>query len=1218
MKKLTVLQHNACQSNSIYRNFAELEPDIVALSEPPVDICSPYRMVMDTNSSPKSAILVLNKNIQFTTIYCTQCITGIKVNKSNLRIFSIYIPWHRSKEFTVAQSTEILKEVMSILSREDDKTLILGDMNAQTFLLNENSCARGKILEEMIYSHNWRLLNTPGVSTLVHRSLGPDKCLINDWSISSEKLLKRCKWSIAEDKSKSDHKPILLNLDIEAKKTPSKKFCIIKASGFLTDILKLRAPQDIADALDKIEAVVEKNLMMNRTSRDKSFYNNDIRINKKNINRTLKAIRRASGLSQLKLKDHLKSLNKKHRELLDKSKTEMFAKMAESEDGVYKTWRFIKKSQRSRVDHIIVNNETIDDPDEMASIVLNHFFPQDKTGEELRYFHRKGRKSNPLTNIEIETAINEQLNNCPGPDRLNTVLIKAWYRRDPTFLNALFNYWFINEMFPDKLGTVAITLLKKKENKPNTLNNLRPIGLSNVIAKIYERLILKRLLHHVHSNNLLSDFQYAYRSDRSTDHALHRIESLRQFNKAEKINETIISLDVSGAFNNILHSSILYYLCKLNTPCEITNILIEYLNHRIVKLNNSSQIKVHMKKGVTQGCVMGPSLFTITLDRVLTELNTAAIANGIKVEIITYADDINLLLYNYSNLDKMKQIKWLIMQTQNFLKHIGLSLSLEKIQIMESSRNMPDDFHIKIDNKYIYNRLTCNILGITFEYNGYFNSHIKNLRKKVILKMFTVCRLIRSKYATFSACEKLSRATLYKIVTYAAHVWYKSTNSLDFVKKITSIDLMIWRTITHCRSNFSFMSSLVIRQSPPLIGDVEYIRNITLGRIQAAFEINTPPSLMWNPSATPIIVIRKDITTAEEKTTPYDYIIYTDASKMSDEKKNIGCGMVCYNFNKEIIFTCKFAIQRANSVYQGELVCILRALIQARKRNLTGTVVIASDCKSAISTISKIKKKTLLVKGRILNQYIAARSTGIFFEFLWCKAHCGLEGNEFADKLAKEATEHKEWIKCPISKKLYSKSIREFIEMQWKDMYESSRPEAHIKMFFPEIDSPKKMSISFNKYNTPFYSGNGPFLSDISVTHNEVGTKCKCNHPVQDVEHILYNCELIIEMHYASFVTSGMQKMKEKETEWKAVATSKCVHEYINTSGKSILETLKAWNKDFKPLPVAARNSNKLTKSSYKTRESTVKRKSNRTKHAPATKKRKTTTTSRKRKRDQH
>ena len=50
----------------------------------------------------------------------------------------------------------------------------------------------------------------------------------------------------------------------------------------------------------------------------------------------------------------------------------------------------------------------------------------------------------------------------------------------------------------------------------STAKNYRPLSLFSVVSKVFEKLVKDRIVGHLEKCGLLSDFQYGFRSSRST------------------------------------------------------------------------------------------------------------------------------------------------------------------------------------------------------------------------------------------------------------------------------------------------------------------------------------------------------------------------------------------------------------------------------------------------------------------------------------------------------------------------------------------------------------------------------------------------------------------------------------------------------------------------------------------------------------------------------
>jgi hypothetical protein len=128
------------------------------------------------------------------------------------------------------------------------------------------------------------------------------------------------------------------------------------------------------------------------------------------------------------------------------------------------------------------------------------------------------------------------------------------------YLTQIFNTAMLTGYFPAQWKVAKIILHLKPCKPPNEPMSYRPISLLSILSKVYEKLLLHRLLPIIENNRLLPDHQYGFRQRRSTTHQTRLI--------VNKINEALETkqycsaafLDTSQAFNKVWHTGQLHKL----------------------------------------------------------------------------------------------------------------------------------------------------------------------------------------------------------------------------------------------------------------------------------------------------------------------------------------------------------------------------------------------------------------------------------------------------------------------------------------------------------------------------------------------------------------------------------------------------------------------------------------------------------------------------------
>ena len=91
----------------------------------------------------------------------------------------------------------------------------------------------------------------------------------------------------------------------------------------------------------------------------------------------------------------------------------------------------------------------------------------------------------------------------------------------------------------------------------------RPIALLNTIGKALEAVIASRISYMVEAHSLLPHTHVGGRRGRSCEHAIHLLlERVHASWRTGALVATLLTLDVSGAFDNAAHKCLIHNLQK--------------------------------------------------------------------------------------------------------------------------------------------------------------------------------------------------------------------------------------------------------------------------------------------------------------------------------------------------------------------------------------------------------------------------------------------------------------------------------------------------------------------------------------------------------------------------------------------------------------------------------------------------------------------------------
>ena len=146
------------------------------------------------------------------------------------------------------------------------------------------------------------------------------------------------------------------------------------------------------------------------------------------------------------------------------------------------------------------------------------------------------------------------------------------------------------------------------------MNDFRPISLLPILSKIFEKIIAKKMMKFMNKNNILTDSQFGFRTNNSTELAVTSIYDKLLQNLDDKKVTCSIFLDLKKAFDSVDYCIILKKLCHYGFRGNILLFFEDYLKNRKICtcLDGMKSIFHEVSFGVPQGSVLGPILFCYT------------------------------------------------------------------------------------------------------------------------------------------------------------------------------------------------------------------------------------------------------------------------------------------------------------------------------------------------------------------------------------------------------------------------------------------------------------------------------------------------------------------------------------------------------------------------------------------------------------------------------
>jgi len=106
-------------------------------------------------------------------------------------------------------------------------------------------------------------------------------------------------------------------------------------------------------------------------------------------------------------------------------------------------------------------------------------------------------------------------------------LLKEFSQHFSIPISIIINKSLQEGIFPQSLKTALVCAIFKKNDKTKCAN-YRPISLLSNVGKIFERVMFNRIERFLDDHNLIYKYQYGFRKNYSTNHALLSIEEINK------------------------------------------------------------------------------------------------------------------------------------------------------------------------------------------------------------------------------------------------------------------------------------------------------------------------------------------------------------------------------------------------------------------------------------------------------------------------------------------------------------------------------------------------------------------------------------------------------------------------------------------------------------------------------------------------------------------
>ena len=473
-------------------------------------------------------------------------------------------------------------------------------------------------------------------------------------------------------------------------------------------------------------------------------------------------------------------------------------------NNLSKTWEVIRglvnrKDRRSTVRELTIGGIGETDGSKIAE-ELNSFFTNvgsqihnslpDVSEAQMSYSNVSSFFLSPVTPSEIKTFIMSLKNTKTEQNCVPVSILKQCSDILCVPLSILINKSFCTGVFPQILKKARITPIFKSGD-PCMVGNYRPISVLHPLSKVFERSFLVRFSGFIDENRLISHNQFGFVKGKNTQDALIKFTETMYENLNNRKVSAAIYLDLRKAFDCVHHGTLLHKLKSYGFRGVSHQWIKSYLSNRnqYVKIDHFKSESQIISTGVPQGSLIGPALFILFIND-LSDISE-------EIDILLYADDTTILLSDSEYENVVFKGNSNLLKIDNWLKCNRLALNVDKSSWMLYTNRHIDTSdshsHMNIDNLPLKFCANTKSLGVTFDSNLNFKSHIENIVGK-ISKTVGVFYKIKSLVPN-QVLISLYYSLVYPYLIYCVLIWGGTFRS--YLDKILLLQKKIVRIITN-------------------------------------------------------------------------------------------------------------------------------------------------------------------------------------------------------------------------------------------------------------------------------------------------------------------------------------------------------------------------------------------------------------------------------------
>lgn len=358
----------------------------------------------------------------------------------------------------------------------------------------------------------------------------------------------------------------------------------------------------------------------------------------------------------------------------------------------------------------------------------------------------------------------------PGPDNIPNVALAMLPRRALVTVTRVYNGILRTGHFPStwKMGKV-IALPKPGKDRRNP-TNYRPITLLPTLAKLFERLMLKRLKPSLQ----LREEQFGFRAGHSTTLQLTRVVQ-HLSDEANYGRHTVgVFLDIEKAFDRVWHPGLVYKLLETPAPAMLVRIVASFLEGRkfVVSVEGKLSEPKNILAGVPQGSCLSPTLYSVFTNDIPT-LDGHLIEGERDVTLALFADDSAYFSSSLRADIAARRMQRMLDLLPSWLDKWRMTVNVDKTVAILFSQKRAMPRPLQLNNKPIEWKKSAKYLGCHLDRGLRMHKQVDHCIKQA-RSARAMLRPVMASRLPINTKLRIYKTFIRSRITYAAPAWYVS------------------------------------------------------------------------------------------------------------------------------------------------------------------------------------------------------------------------------------------------------------------------------------------------------------------------------------------------------------------------------------------------------------------------------------------------------------